>query len=163
MKNRVFLSIGSNVGKLKKNIDQVIEKLKDLPSVEVVKVSKYYKSTPLEFLHQNNFINCGVLLKTSLNIHKLHSKLQKIEKELGKDKKFENGPRKIDIDIIFCEDLVISTSDLQIPHQKMHERKFVLLPFMELDKDFVHPQLNLTIKELLKNLKDNHLQKVKEI
>jgi len=163
MKNRIFLSIGSNIGNLKENIDQAVEKIKELASVEVVKVSKYYKSTPVEFLHQNDFVNCAVLIKTGINIHKLHAKLQKIEVELGKDKQIENGPRSIDIDIIFCEDLVISTSDLQVPHQKMHERKFVLIPFMELDKNFKHPQLNLTVKELLAKLKDNHLQKVKEL
>lgn len=161
-KQDIFLSLGSNINNPKANLDKTIKILSAHQSVNICKTSKYYRTAPVDYLHQPEFINCAVWIKSALNIHKFYKLIKKIEKEMGTQKEFKNGPRVIDIDIIFYSDQVIMTSDLKIPHPKMHERKFVLVPLEELKPDFIHPELRLTVKELLENLPHNPLQYVEE-
>ena len=163
MKTDVFLSLGSNRDNPVKNLENALEKLKALKTLEVVAVSTFYVTTPVDFAEQADFINCAVWVKTSMNPHKFLKVTQDIENEIGKGKEFQSGPRRIDIDIVLFGDLVIISDELRIPHSKMHKRKFVLVPMVELKKDFIHPEINQTMEELLTGLPFNPLIKVEPL
>jgi len=108
-------------------------------------------------LEQDNFINTAVGGETNLNPHDLFLFVKGIEKKIGRIKRFRFGPREIDIDILFYDNLVFKDKDIQIPHTSLHERDFVLQPLADLAPATKHPVLHKTVKELLENLpKDAH-------
>jgi 2-amino-4-hydroxy-6-hydroxymethyldihydropteridine diphosphokinase len=160
MKQDVFLSLGSNIGNPKDNIETAIAKLKKNRLLDVEVVSRFYLTAPVDFIEQPRFVNCVVWLKTDLEPVKLHRITRKIEKEIGPEREFDKGPRKIDIDIVLFGDLVIISNKLRIPHPRMHKRKFVLVPMVEVNKNFIHPEMNQTVEELLNNLPYNPLETV---
>lgn len=157
--NKVILSIGSNVGDRFKNICKAIELLDATSGIKVLQTSSLFESEPMYFKDQNLFLNCCLQLETSLSPHELLKCCKRIEYEnLKRTKHFDNGPRTIDLDIIFYkngqnEHIVINTDDLSIPHPKALERTFVLEPLCELisDKE-IHP---ITTKSF-----SSHLQKI---
>ena len=146
MQNIVYLSLGSNVGDRLANLSTAIERLKSVG--EIVGVSSFYETEPVEFTAQPWFINGGVKLNTEKTPDQLLVEILQIEQHMGRQRTQAKGPRAIDIDILLFGDSVINTKDLTIPHPAMQKRRFVLEPLAEIAPDVQHPVLQQTIQEL---------------
>jgi 2-amino-4-hydroxy-6-hydroxymethyldihydropteridine diphosphokinase len=146
----VYLSLGTNLGHRENNLKQALQELP--PEVEVVAISRLYETAPAYVVDQPSFLNMVVEGQTTLTPTDLLAYLKQIEDEIGREKAVRYGPRKIDLDIIFYDDLVWNTPDLQIPHPGMAERGFVLCPLADIAAGFVHPILKKTVAELAANL-----------
>lgn len=118
----------------------------------ILSKSPLHITAPVGYTDQADFANAIIKIETTKTPQELHSVLCTIETTLGKNIAFKNGPRTIDLDIIFYGSAILETPDLQIPHPRAHMRKFVLEPLAELDPEFVHPVLKKTIRELLGQL-----------
>ncbi|HHW21000.1 2-amino-4-hydroxy-6-hydroxymethyldihydropteridine diphosphokinase [Thermodesulfovibrio thiophilus] len=148
--HRVFLSIGSNIGEKEKNCFNAIKRLKECGLI-INKLSPVYITNPWGITNQPDFANMAVETFTDFLPAKLLYKLKQIEKKMGRKPTIKYGPRLIDIDIIFYDELVYNSDELIIPHPLMHKRYFVLKPMNDIASDFLHPVFKLTIKELLDN------------
>ena len=153
MHKTVYLSLGSNMGERAANLKAAIDRLRDLG--EVVTVSAFYETEPVEFTAQPWFLNCAVELNTEKMPRQLLNGVLGIEREMGRRRVREKGPRIIDIDILLYDSLVMNKKTLKIPHPEMHQRKFVLIPLSELAPQVIHPVLSASISELLVGVKDD--------
>ncbi len=161
MEHTAYLSIGSNVGDKKKNLENAVDLLNAHESIQVDLVSSFYQTQPQNYTDQDWFVNAALKIKTTLLPHPLLAVLQAMEKQLDKEgKPFRFGPRIIDLDIVYYDDKVIRTEDLEIPHPRMHERCFVLVPLCDIGADAVHPVLDLKPGELLNKIE---IQKDQEV
>lgn len=142
-----YIGLGSNLGSRESNCFQTIELIKSsLGTIEAI--SSLYETKPWGVVEQPDFINMALKLVTSLEPFALLRQLKEIEKAIGRTKTFRWGPRVIDLDILFYDNLIIKTSELEIPHPGIPVRLFVLRPMIEIAPEFVHPYLKKTIKEL---------------
>jgi 2-amino-4-hydroxy-6-hydroxymethyldihydropteridine diphosphokinase len=149
----VYLSLGSNLGDREATLRAAIAAL--LPvGVRVKNVSSIYETEPVDFLEQPWFLNCVVEAETEIEPHALLQSLRAIESQLGSQKEFAKGPRKLDLDILLYSDETIATPDLQIPHSRMLQRRFVLTPLAEISPDLRHPSWPDTASTLLAHLTD---------
>lgn len=156
----VFLSLGSNLG----NRQQLLTKAKQLILKEIgviCKASSIYTTLPWGFESSDLFYNQVICCECYLKPQDILDKIHEIEIALGRvrDDKKKTGysSRVIDIDILFIDDLIINGESLQVPHPLLHERQFVLVPFVELDRNFKHPVLKKTIAELTELCKDRSM------
>lgn len=157
----VYLSIGSNVGNKKKNLENAIAALDCSGQINVIDVSLFYKTEPQNYADQDWFVNAALKIDTKLDPDALLKILKALEKNLDRDgKPFRFGPRIIDLDIVYYDGLILKTDWLEIPHPRMHERCFVLIPICDIGAQIVHPVLNLRSDELLKNIERQETQKV---
>ncbi len=133
-KSEVFLGIGSNLGNRYNNIAKAISLLNAIPSITVKKTSSLHNTKPVGGppTGQRDFLNGAIMLKTSLSAIELLKELKQIEKKLSRKKTIKNGPRTIDLDILFYGDKVINDRNLKVPHPRMFEREFVLQPLKEI-------------------------------
>ena len=146
----VYIGAGSNMGDRFLNCRNGIDTLIKSGNSVLVKKSKIYKTEPVDYLDQNRFINFVVKIETDLDPFVLLKKLKDTEREIGrKDNSIRFGPRILDLDIIFYDDLVVNTSSLVIPHPRMHKRRFVLQPVCDINPEKVHPVFEKTVKSLL--------------
>lgn len=148
MTKTVYLSLGSNVGDRAANLNSAIERLKNLG--EVLAVSSFYETEPVEMANQPWFLNCAVALETEKMPKQLLSAVLGIERDLGRNRKKTppKGPRTLDIDIILFGTAVIDMPGLRVPHPAMSERRFVLEPLAEIAPEVRHPVLKKTMREL---------------
>ncbi len=153
MEKTVYLSLGSNVGDREANLRTAIEKLTGLG--ELLAVSSFYETEPVEFTAQPWFLNCAVALRTELMPKLFLSKTLAIEQEMGRRRIQPKGPRVIDIDILLFGNSVIHTPHLDVPHVAMHERRFVLEPLAEIAPEVRHPIFKRTVREMLQSLPHN--------
>ncbi|HSZ21326.1 MAG TPA: 2-amino-4-hydroxy-6-hydroxymethyldihydropteridine diphosphokinase [Candidatus Acidoferrum sp.] len=144
----IYLSLGSNLGDRAANLERAIEALQGI-GAPVLRRSSIYETEPVDFLAQPWFLNCVVEAETSLAARQLLEALQEIERKLGSRKRVPRGPRIIDLDILFYDAKVIHESGIEIPHPRLAERRFVLVPLVELAPEFRHPALHKTAAELL--------------
>ena len=144
----VYLSIGSNLGDRVANLKQAMESLNELGPI-LRKVSPLFSTEPVGFRAQPWFLNVALALETRLHPMKLLEHCQQIEQSLGRVRTFRDAPRTLDLDILLFGDLVIDRPDLQIPHPRMTERRFVLEPLARIAPDAVHPVLGKSIRSLL--------------
>src|SRR5215467_14330435 len=133
----VFLALGSNIGDRYSNLAAALKRIRDV--VEIRAVSSIYETEPVGFIDQPQFYNIVCSGTTVLPAPELLKYVKGIESELGRQPSFRNGPRLIDIDIIFYDDLRMVQGDLTIPHPRMVERAFVLLPLVEIAPQVVDP------------------------
>ena len=144
----VYLGLGSNVGVREANLRAAI-KLLTRQGDSIRKQSPVYETDPVGYLEQPSFLNCVCLLETDLSPTDLLTAAQAIEWSVGRTPTFLNGPREIDIDILFYSDLILESDTLTVPHPRIAERAFVLEPLADIAPYVVHPVLGLTIAELL--------------
>jgi|SRR5579883_668428 len=142
-KAKVYLGLGSNVGDREGNLKSAIERL------PVVRVSPIYETEPVDYTDQPWFLNLVVEIETDLSPRDLLRFTAAIEQDLGRTRDIPKGPRTIDIDILFYGDVVVDEPDLQIPHPRIAERRFVLAPLADLAPDFRHPVTHRTVREML--------------
>ena len=128
---KYLLSLGSNTGNSMENLKTAITKLEE-KSIFVEDCSSIYSSTPVDYLNQPDFLNMSLIIETYLEPQQLLSELKNIEKEMGRVKTIEKGPRNIDLDIIFWERGSFESSDLTIPHKEAEKRLFVIFPTLEI-------------------------------
>ncbi len=147
---KAFIALGSNIAPAKENIDRAVSALNQ--TGKVIKIANYIISKPEGFTEQSDFVNTVLLLETDLKPLPLLKKLKELETSLGRKPTFRNGPRVIDLDILFYDDKSINLPDLVIPHKSLAEREFVLVPLNEIAPNFIHPVLHKRVSELLKNL-----------
>jgi 2-amino-4-hydroxy-6-hydroxymethyldihydropteridine diphosphokinase len=152
-----LLLLGANIGEIKKTFLDAINKLNNMGSI--LKASSLYSSPSWGF-EANDFINQALIYQTNLYPQKLISNILAIEKELGRERNaFGYESRVIDIDVILIKDTIICSKELVVPHPKMHQRKFVLVPCNEIAGNWLHPLLNKKISELLLCCEDNSIIK----
>src|SRR5215211_1985697 len=142
----VFLALGTNLGDRLTNLKQAIVSL--TPQLDVKAKSPVYETPPWGYEDQPKFLNQVIKANTYLDPEPLLKHLKRLELALGRQESFPNGPRLIDIDILFYDNIVLNKSSLVIPHPRLHERGFVLLPLMDLDPDLVHPVYQKSVREL---------------
>lgn len=149
---RVFLSLGSNVGRRPDNLRRALRLLDADPAIRVVGTSRLYSTQPVGYTAQREFLNGVVELRTSLNPRDLLERLAGIEARMGKSTPFRNGPRRIDIDVVLYGRRQVRERGLVIPHPRMHRRRFVLEPLAELAPRVLHPGSGSSAARLLARL-----------
>jgi len=147
MDHIVYLALGSNVGSRLANLKNAIGNLP--PQLIVRRKSPVYETPPWGFKDQPAFLNQVVMAETYLDAEALLSHLKRLETALGREPGFPNGPRSIDMDILFYDDQIIETESVVIPHPRLHQRAFVLVPLNDIAPDLIHPVLDKPVSELL--------------
>lgn len=153
-RNSVFIGLGSNIGDRESNLSAAVEKLQNIAKIK--KLSSIYETEPMEYKDQEWFLNMAAEITTRLKPHDLLKQLQQIEKNLGRIREIRYGPRAMDLDILLYGDTVMQGKDLIIPHFKMCERAFVLVPLCEIASGIIHPIFKKNIKTLLNQLPNNY-------
>ncbi|CAG8559627.1 1150_t:CDS:2 [Diversispora eburnea] len=143
-----FIGLGSNLGNLVENINEALELLEKSFGCKILDTSFLYESSPMYYSDQSNFLNAACKIATNSSPEELLIKLKNIESDMGRVKTMEYGPRPIDLDILFYDDIEYSSDTLTIPHPKISEREFVLRPLCDIAKGFEHPKLYRTCGQL---------------
>lgn len=155
--HRVYLSIGSNLGDKQGHCKKALSEIEQRGIGRIVERSPLYRTEPVDYLDQDWFVNGAVAIETDLEPRDLLCQLQTIQADLGtRAKTVRFGPRTIDLDILLFEDRVIKDDDLVIPHERMHDRAFVLIPLCDIAPDLVHPVFQTSMAGLLAALDTAH-------
>jgi len=144
---RIYLSLGTNLGNREMNLEAVKESLP--PEAKILDCSPVYQTEPWGFLDQPDFLNQVLAIETSLSPSELLEYIKDIEEKIGRKPSVRFGPRIVDIDILFYGDRIILEEDLIIPHPRIRDRAFVLVPMADLDPDLIYPGSDSYISELL--------------
>jgi 2-amino-4-hydroxy-6-hydroxymethyldihydropteridine diphosphokinase len=142
-----YLALGSNMGDRLSNLKEAIASLS--PQMDVKAKSHVYETPPWGYENQSPFYNQVIKVKTYLEPERLIKHLKRLEVALGRRPSFQNGPRSIGIDLLFYDDQIMSTPVLTLPHPRLHERGFVLLPLMDIAPDLIHPVRQKSVREMI--------------
>lgn len=155
----VFIAFGSNQGDRQDLCDRAVALMRLLPLSALTGISSYYETEPVGLDGETTplwFYNGVVRIETGLRPEPLLAICQETERSLGRAPDRRNGSRPIDLDLLFYGQRVIETPPLTIPHARLHQRRFVLAPMVELAPDWIHPRQRQTVQTLLDNLTDPH-------
>ena len=154
MNNLSFLSIGTNSGNRIENLKSLFKEFEN-NNVNILNVSSIYESEPFESLSKNNFYNLVIKIETNLDLLDFFNFTKLVEKKMGRTvKNNPDMPRIVDIDILVFNNIVYKSKSLIVPHPKIHERKFVLLPWSEISDKYILPKYNQSVNYLLNSVKD---------
>ena len=156
--SKAYLGIGTNIGDKRANIDKSLELLNDHPQLEVTNVSSYYETEPVGFTEQDWFQNIVAEVETDLEPYDLLALCNQVEKDLGRERIIRWGPRIIDVDILTYGDYTSDAEKLTVPHPRMHERAFVMVPLYEINPELVISGQD--IKEILDSLEGEEIRRM---
>lgn len=159
MNARAFIALGSNLQDPAAQVARAFAKLAELPRTRLVKQSSLYRTAPVGYDDQPDFINAVAEVATSLGPLDLMRALQELETGFGRERSFANAPRVLDLDLLLYDDQVMQTPDLILPHPRMHERGFVLFPLAEIAPDLEIPGRG-RVGELLQHCLDQGVEKL---
>ena len=152
--NTVYLSLGSNIGDRLEMLKEAVRLLKEHEGLTVTRVSSVYETDPVGFTEQEAFLNMAIEVKSDLPPQNILGVCMEIEQYLGRIREFRWGPRNIDLDILLYNEENVVSENLIIPHPRMHERGFVLVPLLELVPDGVHPVTGMLFRDYAKEQKE---------
>lgn len=145
-----YIGLGSNLGDREQFLRGALERVRAAEGVQGLRASSFYETQPVGGpAGQGKFLNAAAIVETTLSPHDFLHLLQRVELELGRERKEHWGPRTIDLDLLLYDDLVLETPELSIPHPRMHERRFVLEPLSEIAPDLLHPVTGKRISSFL--------------
>ena len=157
--HKTYIAFGSNLGEKEKYILDAIEEIQNCKYFRNIRVSQFFYSAPYGGVEQEDFVNGVLEAETMLEPYELLEFLHELEAKANRVRNRHWGPRTLDLDIIFYDDLVMDEEMLQIPHKDMKNRDFVLVPLAELAGYKRHPVLNMTIEEMIRELKEHYISK----
>jgi 2-amino-4-hydroxy-6-hydroxymethyldihydropteridine diphosphokinase len=160
MKHTVYIALGTNLGDRLANLRTAIQSMP--PEIIVIEESYIYETPPWGYKDQPAYLNMVIKGETGMEPEPLLTYLKQLEVELGREQNFRWGPRLIDLDILFCDDLVIDTPPLVIPHPRLHERAFVLVPLADVAPELVHPVLHKNVNQLLAEVDARGITRIEE-
>jgi 2-amino-4-hydroxy-6-hydroxymethyldihydropteridine diphosphokinase len=152
MMNKVYIGLGTNVGDRESNLKDAISELAAVPEIEIVSLSSIYETNPVGYLEQGKFLNMVVCINTTFDAQTLLVTCMKIEQNLGRKREIRWGPRTIDLDILLYNQENIVTKNLIVPHPRMLDRAFVVIPLVEIDKDIILPNMEKPIREIMDDI-----------
>lgn len=156
MTTTAYIGIGSNLGDREGTLDGAVRMVGDLDGVEVVSRSSIIETAPVGVIEQPDFLNMVVEVETTLGARELLDRLLDIEQRFGRERRERWGPRTLDLDLLFFEDMVINEPGLTVPHPEMPNRGFVLEPLAEIAPGFVHPVSHLSVSQLWLSWRHRH-------
>ena len=145
----VFIGIGSNIGDRYSNCRSSIDQIISDHRAEFSALSSFYRTSPVSPVPQEEFLNCVLKIRWHGSPLELLALLNHIEAAMGRVRDVPQGPRIIDLDILLIDDLMLETAELTVPHPRLHERKFTLVPILEIEPSAVHPRLGRPLKDFL--------------
>jgi 2-amino-4-hydroxy-6-hydroxymethyldihydropteridine diphosphokinase len=154
-----YIGIGSNLDEPKSHVGLAFEDLAQIPGTSVVKRSSLYRSGPVGYADQPDFVNAVAGIETSLPASRLLAELKEIEARHGRQRSFRNAPRPLDLDILLYGELTLSLAHLTLPHPRMHERAFVLKPLLEIAPETVIPGVG-SVKDCLEKVADQKVERI---
>lgn len=149
----VIIALGANVGDPRAQMEAAVGQLRTVMEVEAI--SPLYRTAPVGYADQPDFLNAVLIGSTRQTVFALHRAMQRIEVEAGRARRIANGPRPIDLDLLAFGDLKWSSASLSVPHPRLQERAFVLVPLADVAPDWRHPTLGLSARELRDRLDDS--------
>lgn len=155
-----FIGLGSNIEPRENHLKRAIKLLKTHKEINVEKVSPIYETVPVGYLNQDKFLNQVIKISTSLSAIDLLDVCQSIERDLGREETFEDGPRTIDLDILLYNQEYRQLDRLKIPHPRLHERAFVLIPLNDVGPERIIPTSGKSVAELVERLPKKALDTV---
>ncbi|WP_078433078.1 2-amino-4-hydroxy-6-hydroxymethyldihydropteridine diphosphokinase [Metabacillus halosaccharovorans] len=154
MKNHAYIALGSNIGDREQYLIDAIKKIHNYPNIKVVNISSIYETDPVGYTDQDVFLNMVISINTDLTAFQLLSVLQETEKQLNRKREIRWGPRTLDLDILLFNYENIEAEQLIVPHPRMHERAFVLIPLFELNQHVRIPSKDEPISTIIDQLHD---------
>jgi 2-amino-4-hydroxy-6-hydroxymethyldihydropteridine diphosphokinase len=150
MTNIAYIGLGSNIGDRFGYLKQAVFLLNELDNTKVEKVSSVYETAPVGYVEQEPFLNIAIQVSTNMDAHKLLETMQSIEMKLGRKREIRWGPRTIDLDILLYNHENIETESLIVPHPRMYERAFVLVPLCDINKDVKQAISDMQLEEMIR-------------
>ena len=144
-----YIGIGSNIGDRHSNCKSSIDRILSDSRAEFSALSSFYMTSPVSPVPQEDFLNCVLQIRWGGSPFELLELLRTTERMMGRVRDIPQGPRLIDLDILLMDDLVLESPELTVPHPRLHQRKFTLVPILEIDSSVVHPRLHRPLKEFL--------------
>lgn len=159
MKHRAFIGLGSNMVSPSAQVRQAMQLIDRLPETRVLARSSLYRSAPVGYLEQPDFINAVVQVETALAPNALLQALLALEQQQGRTREFLNAPRTLDLDVLLYDDLQHHEHGLTVPHPQMHKRAFVLLPLLEIAPECLIPGVG-PARQAMKQCEDQQLERL---